>query len=403
MIKKLFAALLAVTLLCGTAGATSYIYNGKDGLDWDNAYIINSFEDMEALAQYAGDGKFYKLNADITLTAKPRWASSRFNGYLDGQNHTIDYTGVSDMPALFYEVSVPAHAENPAIQKLKVKGTVATTSYSYLGGIIRYLGSGIIDSCTFTGSIRTTINNVGGIVGYISQGTIKNCTVSGTFRASSNIGGIIGNMYSSYSSSSALSAIENCTVLSGTSIAASGGSNTRAGGIAGYMLQGKISGCTSYAALSDAQYKGGVLGFIGDGNQINNIADNKYANADKPIGNREGESGVNNTKITAPGTGGNNNSNNNTDDSTGTDSNNTGNDTADGNDSTNDSTGSGDTTNTNNGTDGSNNNDGSTGDNDNDNDNETDSSSSDSDDSGCNSGIPALMLACAGLLKFRKR
>ena len=396
MTKKLFAAILAVMVLCSTAGATDYVYNGKDGLDWENAYIINSAEDMDTLALYAGDGKFYKLSADITLTAKPRWAYQKFNGYLDGQNHTIDYSEVSDMPALFYEVSVPGYAENPAIQKLNVKGTV-TSSYDRLGGIVRYLSSGIIDSCTFTGSIRTTVKNVGGIVGYMKGGTIKNCTVSGTFRASSNIGGIVGYMDGSTS-------VENCTVLSGTSIAASGGSGTCVGGIAGYMYsymhEGKISGCTSYAVLSDAAYKGGILGYLSNTNYVNHIANNKYANVDKPIGNMDGNAGVNNTKIADPGSSGNNTGeDSNTDGNNSTDGNST-----DGNNDTDDDTDDNETTSDDSDGDSktiTNGNKGRTNSKNNNNGN-TDSNSSDDDDSGCNSGIPALMLAGIVILKSKK-
>ncbi len=254
MIKKLFAAFTALLMLCGTAAAYTDSY-GNDGLTWDTAYQIKTYEDLTTLKgkQYTISGTFYKLEADIVIPAPTQWESWsnnwNLNGHFDGQNHTITF---NENEFLFSSVNIPQYSDETAIKNLNV-----SQFDGGIGGIAQKLNSGTIDNCTFTGTIRTTGFNGGGIVGEMDGGTIKNCKVSGTIRTGDTSGGIVGYMSGGN--------IEGCTVASGSSVATSGGYSSSAGGIVGYIANSygansTVKDCTSYASVSEARYTGGIIG-----------------------------------------------------------------------------------------------------------------------------------------------
>ena len=330
MIKKLFAAFTALLMLCGTAAAYTDSY-GNDGLTWDTAYQIKTYEDLTTLKgkQYTISGTFYKLEADIVIPAPTQWESWSnnwyFNGHFDGQNHTITF---NENEFLFSSVNIPQYSDETAIKNLNVRGTLTNQFDGDIGGIAQKLNSGTIDNCTFTGTIRTTGFNGGGIVGEMDGGTIKNCKVSGTIRTGDTSGGIVGYMSGGN--------IEGCTVASGSSVATSGGYSSSAGGIVGYIngynYKGTVKNCTSYAAISEAQYMGGVIGYLDTslkpldvisgniytaeraiGNYDDPIGDNKHTNGNN--GNSTDDTTNNNNNVINNGDGNTTNNNSNNDNS----------------------------------------------------------------------------------------
>ena len=330
MIKKLFAAFTALLMLCGTAAAYTDSY-GNDGLTWDTAYQIKTYEDLTTLKgkQYTISGTFYKLEADIVIPAPTQWESWsnnwNLNGHFDGQNHTITF---NENEFLFSSVNIPQYSDETAIKNLNVRGTLTNQFDGDIGGIAQKLNSGTIDNCTFTGTIRTTGFNGGGIVGEMDGGTIKNCKVSGTIRTRDTSGGIVGYMSGGN--------IEGCTVASGSSVATSGGYSSSAGGIVGYIngynYKGTVKNCTSYAAISEAQYMGGVIGYLDTslkpldvisgniytaeraiGNYDDPIGDNKHTNGNN--GNSTDDTTNNNNNVINNGDGNTTNNNSNNDNS----------------------------------------------------------------------------------------
>ena len=330
MIKKLFAAFTALLMLCGTAAAYTDSY-GNDGLTWDTAYQIKTYEDLTTLKgkQYTISGTFYKLEADIVIPAPTQWESWsnnwNLNGHFDGQNHTITF---NENEFLFSSVNIPQYSDETAIKNLNVRGTLTNQFDGDIGGIAQKLNSGTIDNCTFTGTIRTTGFNGGGIVGEMDGGTIKNCKVSGTIRTGDTSGGIVGYMSGGN--------IEGCTVASGSSVATSGGYSSSAGGIVGYINgyndKGTVKNCTSYAAISEAQYMGGVIGYLDTrlkpldvisgniytaeraiGNYDDPIGDNKHTNGNN--GNSTDDTTNNNNNVINNGDGNTTNNNSNNDNS----------------------------------------------------------------------------------------
>ena len=113
-----------------------------------------------------------------------------FAGTFDGNGHTISNVkieGVASNTGLFGIVYASGVVKN-----LTVKGTYEPTGVmSRLGGIAG-ANHGLIQNCTFDGSINAD-SMMGGICGYNwSDGRIINCTSKGTISGANKIGGIAG-------------------------------------------------------------------------------------------------------------------------------------------------------------------------------------------------------------------
>jgi filamentous hemagglutinin family protein len=74
--------------------------------------------------------------------------------------------------------------------------TGAVTGGSYVGGLIGFLGGGIVSSSYETGAVTLTGNMGGGLVGYGSGPVIVNCYALGSVTGGSLVGGLLG--YASY-------------------------------------------------------------------------------------------------------------------------------------------------------------------------------------------------------------
>ena len=143
MRKFLLLTLLAVLFTAVNVPSSSAAFYdiGSTGNSWEDAYVIASPEDMTLLrdrinAGEESEGKYYKLNADISLTD---WqAIGSFTGHLDGQNHTLTINGTQ---GLFDEITVSNN--EIAVRNLNLTGTVR----NYGSILASKLESGIIENC----------------------------------------------------------------------------------------------------------------------------------------------------------------------------------------------------------------------------------------------------------------
>ncbi|MCR5115584.1 MAG: hypothetical protein K6A95_07930 [Bacteroidales bacterium] len=161
----------------------------------------------------AGEGKFFKLTADITLNSGDvaaydgestvgweTWTpigsqTVPFNGTFDGDFHLISGLFVNqttDNAGFFGQTSNHATIKQLGIVNSHVAGG------SSCGGIVGYALAGNIDKCFYTGAVSGTGSYVGGLVGQISSGTIiSTCYTSATVSAGgSQLGGLIGRINS---------------------------------------------------------------------------------------------------------------------------------------------------------------------------------------------------------------
>ena len=258
MKKSLLFLVLVVSMalmLCFSANAMS-----GSGTEAD-PYIVESAEDFVAIKD--NNSKYYKLNANISVSSTTGAIVESFSGVFDGNGKVITVT--IDAPtsptgdtfdALFGVVS-----GSGVIKNLTVKGSVTGSNKV----------AGIVGKLTDTASVQNCVNyasingrkNVGGIVGLVvGSGTIKDCANYGTISAGASTsnsgndtGGIVGCVWEG---NSYIVTISNCYNAGNISVQA-----YNVGGICGYFYGGKVENCFNAGEMtSQAQptSEGGIFG-----------------------------------------------------------------------------------------------------------------------------------------------
>ena len=180
------------------------------------------------------------------VTWKPIGSSpDRYAGTFDGQGHTISglyCNGSGDYVGLFGFIASAGTIKNVTVARSYFKGN------NFTAGICGYNNAGIIQGCTFTGTIDGEESWAGGICGSSYGGKIIDCTNTGMIRGSARVGGICGSMNGAD--------IERCknfgTVTS---------TGDYAGGVSGIMGGfGRITGSYNTGAVSGVKQVGGVCG-----------------------------------------------------------------------------------------------------------------------------------------------
>ena len=212
-----------------------YVF-ATEGEGDDKVYLINDESDLQRLASYVnsghdGQGKTFKQNADITLTAE----YTAIGGYIDG-NYRY-FKGTFD-------------GNNKAITNL----TINQPDFNYQG-LFGYTSSAVIKNVNLVNCNITGKSYIGGIAGSSSSTTIQNCHVSGTIAATvveaTYHGGIVGHATST--------TITDCTMTGAVSTSVS---NDYYGGIVGRAGWDVIfTSCENAAAISgDGEKHGGIVG-----------------------------------------------------------------------------------------------------------------------------------------------
>lgn len=154
-------------------------------------------------------GKTVKLTADIDLAGKiwipvGQTQVSSFQGTFDGQDHTIknmtvNYTGTNSNYACGLFGWIELHNGAPiVIQNVKFDNA-NVTGIKYTGVVAGYAhgASGAeIKNCVVTNStVTSNTKNAGGIIGYMGTGVLTGNTVSGcTISAKYDVGGIANSV-----------------------------------------------------------------------------------------------------------------------------------------------------------------------------------------------------------------
>lgn len=156
---------------------------------------ISSTGDLAAFAQDCAldtwsQGKTVRLTADLDLTGVDFTPIPTFGGTFLGGGHAIKglrLTASGSQQGLFRYLQ-----PSGTISDLRVEGTVRPSgSRANVGGIVGS-NSGIIQNCTFHGTVKGDAN-VGGITGENGKtGQINGCSVSGTVQGQMRTGGIAG-------------------------------------------------------------------------------------------------------------------------------------------------------------------------------------------------------------------
>lgn len=222
----------------------------------EDTVIISSVEDLQRFGENCSldtwsQGKTVLLTADLDLTGVEFTPIPTFGGTFRGQLHAISglhLTAAGSTQGLFRYVQ-----PNGSIQDLIVKGTVAPTgTRSVVGGIVGD-NAGILQNCSFLGSVQGE-NGVGGVAGRNSDtGQIINCSAAGTVNGQTATGGIAGRNAGmllkcenragvNLTEADPDTALTDLTALEEDTRLLDGAADT--GGIAGYS-NGVIQSCTN--------------------------------------------------------------------------------------------------------------------------------------------------------------
>lgn len=307
-------SLVAVMLIKGNVSAAE-VWDGKtieaftegNGTK-ENPYEISKPSQLAYLAQmiltngedeHGKQGQYYELTADLDL-GNYNWqpigyaerqlgcflGGNYFWGVFEGNGHTIKNLKIQQKNPNFDNYYYGLFGWNcGTIQNVKVESaTIDSNGASYIGGIAA-VNEGIIENCTFSGSVKAyndvgnvggivgrqeggTVDNckntadiigkikddtdyIGGIVGYNEDGQILNCVNEGKVTGNDNVGGITG-MNDGFQGKGVIKNCMNAGMIQG---------EYQIGGIAGENLRTAVlSNCGNVGAVNGIENVGGILG-----------------------------------------------------------------------------------------------------------------------------------------------
>lgn len=273
-IRHLAAALLAALMLLACLPVTQADAAGN------TIHISSEAELRDLAASCALDtwsrDKNVVLDSDLTLVDPSFLPIPTFGGSFDGQGHTIHNVSITDSlsPAGLFGV-VQAGG---SVRSLHVVGAVTPSGDGRSVGGIAGENNGIIEKCSFTGTVSGQVY-VGGIAGHTGvSGSILACETRGAVIGDSMTGGITGyneGLLADCTNSACVNVestdprldLEDLDLtltpdLSKLGQANAGASAADTGGIAGYSV-GTLSDCVNHGAVGYQHIgynTGGVVG-----------------------------------------------------------------------------------------------------------------------------------------------
>ena len=161
----------------------------------ENVLRINSLEDFLQFAENCrldaySQGLTVKLYRDLDLTGADFAGIPSFSGTFEGNGYHIkglELTHAGSYVGLFRYLT-----QDAVVRDLHVEGYVAPTGKREFVGGIAGQNSGILENCTFTGSVAGS-QYVGGLVGKQTlTGIVVGCSVAGSVQGSHFVGGLVG-------------------------------------------------------------------------------------------------------------------------------------------------------------------------------------------------------------------
>ncbi len=183
-------AVILCLLLLAYPMATVFAQEQTDVIRISSLEEFLTFAENCQLDSYSKDQHFL-LTCDIDLTGTAFNGIPIFCGTFDGGHHTIkglDIRSAGSQKGLFRILTATA-----AVRNLHVAGTVAPTGSREQVGGIAGVNAGVIEDCTFNGTV-TGSAYAGGIAGYNEvRGRIRGCSANGNVSAFHFSGGITGS------------------------------------------------------------------------------------------------------------------------------------------------------------------------------------------------------------------
>ena len=265
VLSLLLVLLLAVTLMCVTAqassdtwdGRTSEVFAGGTGTSDDPYQIANgaqlyylSLQDPSSTSK-----NYYALTADIDLGDKLFPMIKSFGGTLDGAGHSI--TNLNIMTSGTSEtIAAMIQTCTGTVKNLTICGTVSSTA-DYTAAFVGKLNGGVIINCTNkceVSSEKGAYSYTAGITSVISgKGQVIDCANLGNVTGLWYVGGIAASAgYDAYEH------VDDTPSITGCQNAADINGN-KAGGICGSQNGTTISECVNTGDVVGNSIAGGII------------------------------------------------------------------------------------------------------------------------------------------------
>ena len=195
MHRLVIFSLLVILCLCEMNQAPIYAAKKTGETDQTKVILISTPEELVTLAQNCSldaysIGKTVELQGNLDLSGIDFPGIPYFNGTFRGNGYTISgltMKGIGSQLGLFRYVG-----ELGQVVDLHIKGTILPTGSQMDIGGIAGVNYGIIEGCSFAGTICGQ-ENVGGIVGTNKLfGQVLDCSSSALILATNRTGGIAG-------------------------------------------------------------------------------------------------------------------------------------------------------------------------------------------------------------------
>lgn len=273
---------MASKVSAGTGGFSTAFYRQTADINY-NGSVLNAIGNTNTDSNahcFKGsyDGGGCQVKNAVIRNGQSKKAVGFFGYLADGahvnglclENPTVEGTGTWNVGAIAgcIQGASTVIVENCVVTGGQVSAVRTSQGGYHVGGLVGRQMSGLVQNCTFSGTVRSVDNNkVGGIVGNLSGGRILRCSVTGAQTSIQSpmdfAGGIVG-----YVDQNA-GFIENCLVDCKEIL----GTRGRLGGIVGGWQDGSgtINRCTvtcdviNHSASGNYGCVGGIAGWIGAG------------------------------------------------------------------------------------------------------------------------------------------
>lgn len=282
--------LLSLALCLCSLTATFAQFSGSGSGTENDPYLIFYADQLTQVRNFLGkSGVYFKLMSDIDLTdwieensPNQGWQpigvpSSKFQGFFDGNNHTISNLNI-DRPSTD-GVGLFGYADGATFKNIVIDETTITGNGD-VGAVCGNASSSTFSDCKVTATLNAKGNTVGGIAG-AAGGTFTNNKVANTvINGNDNVGGIVGYTENSTFTSNDVSAtIEGKNEVGGICAFSRGNcslddniakcsivGNDNVGGLIGQtapVFDGtlSLSKCAFYGTIKAHSSVGGIIGF----------------------------------------------------------------------------------------------------------------------------------------------
>lgn len=168
----------------------------------EDPYRIRSAADLDAMAHYRALLDMHFILANDIFLETPRDGGSNhsaigtravpFAGVFNGNGKTISNLHIEGCTVPFTGLFGAVSGDHACVENLVLNNVYIASATNSVGAVAGYLENGTIRNCTaYSVEIRGD-TNVGGLIGWLYSGTAEKCAVTGSVSGINMVGGFVG-------------------------------------------------------------------------------------------------------------------------------------------------------------------------------------------------------------------